>query len=401
MAAAVNGSSVAQATYHCSLISAHDVVDALQPCRDAETLSVGALDTAKAPFLNGNNTIRLCVWDLGTVEPANKTCKQFTVKVDNLDPEGAFRNSESASDPELIRASVSDAHSGVADGRIYYRRIGQSGWVGLPTELAGGELRTRVDSQAVPAGEYEFKLEVTDVAGNEAEAMTREDGSSMVLSFPLRTATTIDAALPGGSERQTVAYRQDSKVSGRLTEESGMPIGGAEVRVTERFDSGALIDERVRTVTTSADGRFGSRLPGGPSRRISVSYAGSRQYAGDRDSGLDFNTRSKVGLRTSKRTVRAGQRVRFRGNVRRYFAAIPPGGKLIELQVKEGARKWGTVREAFLTEATGRYRFPYRFKRFYTEPTKFKFRVKVTKEQGWPYKAPGRSKPREVRIVPR
>ncbi len=401
MRATVNGSRVAQATYDCSLISGREVVDALRPCRGAETLSVGALDTAEFPFSNGTNAVQVCVWDFGTSEPANNTCKRFDVKVDNLDPQGTFRNSEDASDPELIRAPVSDAHSGVADGRIYYRRIGQSSWVGLPTDLVGGELRARVDSEAVAAGDYEFKLGVTDVAGNEAEATTREDGSSMVLSFPLRTATTIDAALPGGSERQTVAYRQDSEVSGRLTTESGKPIGGAEVTVTERFDSGSLIDERIRIVTTGSDGRFGSKLPGGPSRRISVSYAGSRKYSGDRGPGLDFNTRSKVGLRTSKRTVRAGQRVRFRGNVRRYFAAIPPGGKLIELQVKEGARKWGTVREAFPTEATGRYRLRYRFKRFYTEPTKFKFRVKVTKEQGWPYKAPGRSRAREVRIVPR
>jgi hypothetical protein len=398
--ATANGQVVGSAVYPCSLI-ASSLVTRFMPCEGSQELQVAGIGTASAPFHNGNNTVQVCAWDLGTVESPNSSCRTYTVKVDNLQPEGGFRSSLDPNDPELIRAPVSDGHSGVVAGQIHYRPVGSGGWIGLPTQLVGGELRAGIDSVGLPSGNYEFKLEVADAAGNEAVSKLREDGSPMVLAFPLKTATELSAALPGGSGTQAVPYKQASKVFGHLLTAAGQPIAGADVRVTERFDSGSLIDKRVRVVRTNADGRYGSALPGGPSRRIDVAYAGSKRYAAGERSGLDLDVESKARFRTSKRKVKAGKRVRFRGSVRRDFAAIPAGGKLIELQVKEGAGRWGTIREAFPTRATGHYKLRHRFKRFYLEPTTFKFRVKVTKEQGWPYTAPVRSRARKVTIVPR
>ena len=90
----------------------------------------------------------------------------------------------------------------------------------------------------------------------------------------------------------------------------------------------------------------------------------------------------------------------FGGAVKHHGAQIPVGGKLVELQVREGARKWGTVKEAFATRGDGRYSTSYRFGTFYTRPVTFRFRVKVTRENGWPYKAPVRSRARRVTVVP-
>ena len=398
--ATANGQQVGFVVYPCSLVSS-SLVTRFQPCGVKGKLEVADINTSSSPFHNGTNTVQACAWDLGTVESPNSRCQTHTVKVDNLRPEGRFHSSLNPEDPELIRAGVSDGHSGVAGGQIHYRRVGESGWTGLPTDLVDGELQARVDSVALPAGTYEFKLELADVAGNEAESKLREDGSPMILSLPLKTATQLNSALPGGSKTQAVPYKQRSKISGQLTTKSGQPIAGAEVTVTERFDSGSLIDKRVRIVTTDGAGRYGSALPGGPSRTVEVAYQGSKRHRAALDTGLDLNVMSKAQFQISKRKVRAGKRVRFRGSVRRDFAAIPAGGKLIELQVKEGAGKWGTIREAFPTGATGHYKLRHRFKRFYLERTTFKFRVKVTKEQGWPYTAPVRSRARKVTIVPR
>ena len=91
----------------------------------------------------------------------------------------------------------------------------------------------------------------------------------------------------------------------------------------------------------------------------------------------------------------------FAGRVAHFGARIPSAGKLVELQVRESARRWNTVREAFHTKQSGRFRLGYRFGRFYETDTKFRFRVKVARRKGWPYKAPVRSRSRTVTVLAR
>ena len=79
-----------------------------------------------------------------------------------------------------------DAHSGVAAAQMFYRAVGAESWQPLQTRLAGGQARARVNSSSGAPGEYEFKLLVRDVAGNEMETTLREDGAPMRLTFPLR-----------------------------------------------------------------------------------------------------------------------------------------------------------------------------------------------------------------------
>jgi hypothetical protein len=81
-------------------------------------------------------------------------------------------------------------------------------------------------------------------------------------------------------------------------------------------------------------------------------------------------------------------------------ARIPAGGKLVELQVKDGPH-WHTVRQAFYTRANGHYRMPYRFARFYTSNVSYRFRVRVLRELGWPYKAPVSSRVRRLVVKAR
>ena len=254
----------------------------------------------------------------------------------------------------------------------------------------------------MPPGDYEFRAEAVDVAGNSAETTRREDGTPMVLSFPLRQRARLVAGLdPGGAARQTVAYGHGSSVSGRLLDPDGEPLAGREVTVVEQFGAGALIDRRVRVVSTDSRGAWTSELPPGPSRTVSASFAGTARFAPLEQVAGQLTVRSRASFRTSRERVPEGGRVVFAGRIGHYAARMPVGGKLIELQVRESAGRWNTVREAFHTEPSGRYRLGYRFGRFYESDARFRFRVKVAREQAWPYKAPVRSTARTVVVLAR
>ena len=163
----------------------------------------------------------------------------------------------------------------------------------------------------------------------------------------------------------------------------------------EYFGEGALIDTRVRTVRTDSHGRWKERLPGGPSRSVDASYAGNRRYLPDVTTAGSLRVKTKASLRIADHSVREGHRVTFKGRIRHLAARIPAGGKLVELEVRDG-KSWHTVRHPFYTRSNGRYRLRYRFARFYVSNVHYRFRVRVIRERNWPYKAPVSSQVRKL-----
>jgi hypothetical protein len=316
--------------------------------------------------------------------------------VDNKPPGVAFANAQDPEDPELIRASVSDEHSGVSQAKLYMRAVGTPDWQPLDAQLVQGELRTHVDAESQPSGEYEFRATATDVAGNAVETTKRQNGQAMRLTFPLRERVALDAEFGGGgSHGQTVPYGTDSTVKGRLTDAAGEPIADKEVLVLEHFGDGALIRERPTTVTTDADGRFSTKVPAGPTRRVTATFDGTRRYAvADAEVG-EFAVKSGATFELVDKSVPEGGTATFKGKVGHYGARIPSGGKLIELQVRVKTGRWETVGEAFRTNEHGRYVRHYRFGKHYTEDALFHFRIKVQKEGNWPFKR-ATSKQREL-----
>jgi hypothetical protein len=396
----VNGTMLLSESMACDRLSSDPVSRRLVPCPLARDVRANAATTS-TPFRDGANSLQVCPKDFSGNPP---TCVSRTVMVDNTPPTAAFRNSQLPSDPELIRVHVTDATSGAeflpGVTRIEYRAVDEEVWQPLPTKLTGDELHARVDSTGAPPGEYEFRALARDAAGNQTVTSTREDGAPMVLRFPLKVASVLTSHLPGGTERLTVPYRRPSKVRGHLLDAHDRPIAGAEVTVVETFDEGALLDRRVRTVSTDAEGRYSSVLPGGPSREVEVLYGGSKRHLPKRSDRLDFNVRSRVGLRLKRARVRAGSRAVFLGKVGRYFARMPIGGKLVEIQVKERRNRWNTLQEARRTDPKGRVVVKHRFRRFYLRPVTFTFRLKATREAKWPYRAPVTSPPRRITVIP-
>ena len=336
-----------------------------------------------------------------SISLATARADRQTVRVDNTAPALTFMSPQDPHDPELIRATVSDRTSGVSSGQIFYRPVGQTSWRPLDTRLRSGKLQARIDSTIDPPGDYEFMARAGDVAGNVAQTTTRADGRPMVLAFPLKSGVRLSAHLvPGGASRMTIGYGHRSKVAGQLVDASGKPLAHQEVTVIEHFPDGALINRRVRSVETDSDGLWGERLPPGPSRWITARFDGTLRYLPKGVKAGRLRVRTKATFHLSRRRVPEGRRVVFRGRVAHRAARIPAGGKLIELQVKDGSR-WDTVRQAFYTRGNGRYKLRYRFARFYTSDVSYRFRIKVLREHGWPYKAPVKSRSRKLVVKAR
>jgi hypothetical protein len=113
-----------------------------------------------------------------------------------------------------------------------------------------------------------------------------------------------------------------------------------------------------------------------------------------------MRVKTKATFHLSRRHVPEGHRVAFKGRVGHLAARIPAGGKLVELQVKDG-NNWQTVRHPFYTRPNGKYRLRYRFARFYIRNVRYRFRVRVLRERSWPYKAPVSSRVRKLVVKAR
>ncbi len=385
-------------TFPCAAIAGSALASRMRPCSRTQSVSA-SLDTSAPPFADGANVVWACARDYGA--DATPGCHRRVVMVDNTAPVVAFSKSRDREDPELIRAAVSDGTSGVTSGAIAYRPLAGGAWRELPTSLAAGELRARVDSSSEPPGKYAFRASATDAAGNVATAGTRPGGEEVILDFPLREPTRLSASIHG-RDRADVDYDGRVEVAGALRNSRGRPIAGEPVTVIERFEGGSSLEPVARTAPTNRSGRFSIRTTRGPSRRIAIVYGGSRRYLEADADSIRLGVRGSATLSASPRRVRAGGTAVFSGTIGRFGARIPAAGKLVELQVRgAGVRHFRTVRHAFRTDQRGRWRIRYGFDRFYERPARFRFRLNVPAESRWPYLGPTRSAPRRLTVRPR
>ncbi len=379
----------------CSVVAGGGAVASMSPCPRSSSIGT-TVSTAAPPLHDGANAVRICARDYGS-DP-NLTCVRRRVLVDNTAPGAAFR-ARSDSDPELIAADVADADSGLARAGIAYRPLAGGPWRRLATHPVPGGIAGRIDSEAVPPGRYAFRIIAADRAGNVRVVDHGRGGRPMVLELPLLQRTRIHARVLALGHR--VEYGARPRLRGRITARGKGP-GRLPLVVVERFERGSRPLLRRHAVRSSADGSFSTRLAKGPSRRVSVRFAGTRRLAASRSRPRKLAVVGRVRMRLSRRRVRAGGRVRFRGRIGTAGARVPAPGKVVELQVREPHRsRWRTVGDALHSSRRGRVRASYRFGRFYRRPTRFAFRLKVTRQAGWPYRAPTHSRPQRLVIKPR
>ncbi len=325
---------------------------------------------------------------------------EAVVRIDTEPPRLAFDGSRDANDPELIRAKVEDDGSGVGSATISWRRVGSgSRFTPLPTTAADGWFEARIPSDDLAPGSYEIRAEASDRAGNVGEGILKEDGSPMLLELPVKQRLTLKAGFgPRLRPGAKVGPKARASLSGRLTA-AGSGISGAPLAIVEDFGIGARPGQRITQAVSDGTGRFAVRLKPGPSRRISVLYAGTRLRSRVVSRPLTLRARSRVSLRISPSRLRNGGWAKMKGRVARRGALMPARGKLVAIQYFDPARaKWRPV-EVLRTNRRGGFRYRYRF-RTIASAQRIIFRAVSLAEAGWPYLA-STSRRRSVIVYPR
>jgi len=327
------------------------------------------------------------------------------LRFDDLKPAVAFADGEPG---ERLQATVSDSHSGPAAGEILYRRIDAPSWTELPTKLVPGDGGAATLGAPMPelgVGTFVFRADAEDAAGNTASTSLRADGTQMAIRrvpppHVPRAKSRLFARLRGGHGRGdalTVPFAAPALLSGRLTRAAdGAGLGGREVRVISRPSRGALVSSAVATVKTGEAGGFELKLPPGPSRRVSVVFAGDGGLEESSRRPLELRVRSGVSLRAAPRRLRTDQVVRLGGKVMSRGAPIPRRGKLVAIQyLEEATHRW---RPVLVTRSDhhGRFHAHYRF-RYVTGTAVIRLRATALAEERWPY-APGSSAPVAIRV---
>jgi hypothetical protein len=359
----------------------------------------------------GRYSLQLWLRDeAGNEDPG--TAVTVPLRFDALRPEVRFSTEP---DETQVKAEVSDLHSGPAAGQLLYRQVDADAWTELPTRLVPGdrpELSHLVAAMPeLGVGTYVFRADASDAAGNAASTSLRADGTQMAIRrvppphLPKaprapKAKSRLFARLRGGhgrGESLTVPFGSPALLSGRLVRAAdGAGLGGRTVRVVSRPSRGALTPAAVVSAETGDQGGFELRLPPGPSRRVTVSFAGDAGLEPASRRPLELRVHAGVTLRAEPESLRTGQVVRLGGRVRSKGAPIPRRGKLLAIQyLEEQTHRW---RPVLVTRSDhhGRFRVRYRF-RYVSGRAAIRLRATAPAEERWPY-VPGSSSPVTVRV---
>lgn len=358
----------------------------------------------------------------GEGEGALPPPRNAVVRIDEAAPRVAFAGVQDPSEPERIEATVTDPLSGASAerGSIAVRPAGtRQQFAAIPTRAFPGKLVAHWDSDATPAGTYEFKAIGYDVAGNWSAADRRSNGTRMVLPSPLKALTSIQDGFGGkqlvwhrcerveGRRRcraeaidsfaqrpanRSIPYGRGTRFGGRLAFAGGSPLAGMPVQVVETFDADASQAQRTTTVATAEDGTFVAHLAPGPSRQVEALFAGNRVLTRASGRRVRLNVLSGVSMRASTATATiGGAPVMFSGRIGDLGASIPQLGRPVQLQFRLQGKPWSEFRTV-QTDARSRFGYAYSFSDDDSRGVSFQFRAFVPAQPGWPYE-PAFSRP--------
>jgi hypothetical protein len=344
------------------------------------------------------------------------------VRIDESGPRLAFAKTQDAADPERLEATVADPLSGPdpARGSIAVRPAqSRQQFEPLATTVGNGRLIAHWDSDSFTPGSYEFRATGYDLAGNSSDAVTRVNGTRMVLPNPLKTPTAVQLGFGGkrlvrhrcssaGEQRschreaieqlgrrpatRSVPYGRGVPISGRVIASSGSPRGGLPLQVVETFRAGAVPGQRTTTLLTAADGTFSAHLAPGPGRDVEAVFAGDRTLAKAAARPLHLTVLASVHLRASSAIATiGGAPVVFSGLLANQGATIPSTGNPVELQFRLPHGAWKEFRSV-QTDARGRFHYAYAFSDDDSRGIRFQFRAYAPAQDDWPYD-PAASRP--------
>ena len=289
-------------------------------------------------------------------------------------------------------------------------------WVARPCQNVS-EVDVPVDTSRVPDGERRFVVRAYDAAENvraftSVPVTVKNGADARPESFGTPVPVEVRGAAngEGASDRAVLTAGFDGRrgsalrvrfsrrvvVVGRLADELGRPIAGAEVVVGARpFAGGA--PQPLGTARTDAQGRYRFVVAArGPSRGLVVAY---RSHVGDAKPAAVRELRLQVGagvrLGVAPRVVRNGRSIRFAGAL--LGRPLPSAGKLVDMQVRIG-RRWHTFATVRARGRRATFRHRYRFTRTFTRVT-YRFRALARADGAYPY-ATGASRTVKVTVRP-
>jgi hypothetical protein len=288
--------------------------------------------------------------------------------------------------PVSVRASASD-NRGLR--HVEFRFAGRA-----PDIDTRAPFQATLSTAGLPSGVHGLEVRAVDRTGRTATA-----GKPVTLDpIPNGANASRRARMTAGfgkrrpRPRVTIGYGQATYVRGRLTNEHGLPIGGAVIRVASRVLTGDRGFRELPPVSTGPDGGFAYRAPRGPSRQIRLTYT---PFAEDTQPAVTklvrLKTRAGLRMRANRRRVGPGGRVVFRGRLR--GGHVPRRGVLVVLQGHQRGFGWRTFKT--VRARRGRFVGSYRFVR--AASGTFRFRAVVREQPTYPW-ATGRSRPVTVRL---
>jgi hypothetical protein len=209
---------------------------------------------------------------------------------------------------------------------------------GRPQPCALGYSGTwTVDTTKVPDGNHTLTLTVWDAANNATTVVSRtvavRNATAPTTPTSASTAASTAAAISLSSAAVTVGYGGKPKLTGRLVDAAGAPIGGAKVDVLERIAYAGAEQARVATIDTDADGQFSYQEAARSSRILTFAYAakaGTTDYVASADFAL--KVRSRVQFHSPAKAVRHGSQVVFTGRV--LAQPLPKKGARVAIEVR-------------------------------------------------------------------
>ena len=255
-----------------------------------------------------------------------------------------------------------------------------------------------VDTAALANGRHIVAVFAKDVSGNLATStpftITTLNGSTPN-GIGASRAARLTASLrdrTGKSIHGAISYGRSTVLEGALTTPDGTPIAGAAVDVLVRVSRPGSVGH-LRTVTTDASGRYAYRVPGGASRDFDVAY---RAFVLDQGYSVmataKVRVRASIKLSISRRTLRNGQRVTFRGRL----VGGPHRQDASMLLYALGDRRIPVT--SLKADSRGRFSYAYRF-RTVRERSVFRFQIRTESRPGYPYAA-GASKAVQLTVRP-
>jgi hypothetical protein len=340
------------------------------------------------------------------------TVQSLKFQIDAIGPQASFEPRD-FEHPTRLAARVADVASGVADARIEYRRLDQPdpSWHDLPTAAIvdpsnpkGLLISTTVPDADLPPGSYGFQVATADVAGNHTSSdLIGDTDVAMRLSLPIRTQNRLNVALAKfvktcnakkrtcksdvdlSGARKTLATELGRPVAvvGELRDGNGVAIEARTVRIFETIGDRPRV--QIADATTDASGRFRFATTADASSRVTALLS-ETDTALESSSSAELRVASKARLTVNKRTVKAGDTLRFGGRL----LGSPSGFSLAKIPVVLEFLNGHTPQTGIgrtKTDMLGNFTVPgYKWKTIPKSPYVLKVRAAITAgSTSWPY----------------